>query len=282
MGTSQASITETDLIRVAEQLPAAPRLLVELGQAINDPNVDADDVVALLRQDQSMVAQLIRMANSVVYAPAEPIGSLERAVATIGFAEVHRLVGVVAARALSELTTRWYPISAAKVRQNALYVAVIMEELAKPAHESPRRCYTVGLLRTIGMLALDRLARPDDTIVPYGESGEKDLPAWERQTWGMSNVEAAEIILRHWKMPHETISAIRHHYQPAGRHNPLTHLLMLAASSAHDRYFGIPGEEPYLVPGAENFTKAGVLPLDFQQACEAAQRSFDRLLLAGG
>jgi HD-like signal output (HDOD) protein len=282
MGSTQAAITEADLVRVAEKLPAAPRLLVELGQAMQDPDVEADEVVALLRQDQSLVAQIIRMANSAAYAPASPVGSLERALAAVGFAEVHRLVGVVASRQLSELTTRWYPISAAKIRQNALYVAVIMEELAKPARESPRQCYTAGLLRTIGMLALDRLSQPNDQVVPFGESGEQDLPAWERQTWGMSNVEAAEIILRQWKLPHETVTAVRHHYQPAGRHNPIAHLLLLAASSAHDRYFGIPGEEAYLVPAPENFTKSGVKPLHFQQACEEAQRNFDRLLMAAG
>lgn len=282
MNVLPPSYTDEDFIRIAEKLPAAPRLLVALGQAINNPQVEAEEVTELLRQDQSLVAQIIRMANSVAYSPKSPVGSLERALATVGFAEVHRLVGLVAARQLSELTTRWYPISSTKIRQNALYVAVIMEELARVAGEKPRTCYTVGLLRTIGMLALDRLARPDLAILPFGESGEPDLMTWERRFWGVSNGEAAEKILWHWKMPHETVSAIRHHYQPAGRHNPLIHLLLLAASSAHDRFWGIPGEENYLLPAAENFAKSGVEPLRFQQASEAAQRTFDRLLMAAG
>jgi len=282
VGSITPNYSDADLLRAAEKLPTAPRLLVELGELIHDPRTETDDVMVLLRQDQALVAQVIRMANSAAYAPSSPVGSLERALAAVGFAEVHRLVGVVAARQLSEVLMRWYPISGKKLRQNALYVAVIMEELARAARESPRSCYTIGLLRTIGMMTLDRLAPPDQAIVPYDAGCEMDFATWEREQWGMTNPEAAARILRGWKMPHETITAIQYHYQPAGRHNPMIHLLILAASSALDRYFGLPGEEQYLLPTPENFTKAGVQPLHFQQACEAAQRTFERLLMAEG
>jgi len=275
-------ISDAELIRVAGQLPVAPRLLVELGQALHDPDVESREVVKLLRQDTTLVAQLIRMANSAAYAPAQPVGSLERALACIGFAEVHRLVGVEASRQLAEQPMRYYPVTGAKLRQNALYVAVIMEELARPARESSRSCYTVGLLRTIGMMALERLAGPGAAIPPFAESGETALDTWEQKHWGVTSGEVAEKILLHWRLPHETVTAIRHHYRPAGRHNPLIHLLALAASSAADRFFGIPGEECHLTPTAENFTKSGVKPLEFQQACERAQVIFDRLSMAAG
>jgi len=45
-------------------------------QLINSPNVESSEVVALLRQDPPLVAQIVRIANSAAYAPAEPVGSL--------------------------------------------------------------------------------------------------------------------------------------------------------------------------------------------------------------
>ena len=95
-------VGDAELVRVAQDLPAGPRLLVELGQLIRDPRTDAADVIALLRQDASLVARIIRMANSVAYARAEPAGSIEEAVAGVGFREVHRLVGAVAATQLHD------------------------------------------------------------------------------------------------------------------------------------------------------------------------------------
>lgn len=275
-----SSFSSADLQKVAEKLPTAPRLLVELGQLMRNPHAESDDVVALLRQDSSLVAQIIRMANSAAYAPAEPVGSLERALAFVGFAEVHRLVGVVAAAQLADQKMRLYPIDSARLRLNTLFVAVLMEELAKPAHEHPRNCYTVGLLRTIGMMALERLAPADGGIPRFAESGATELDVWERQHWGLSNVEAAEAILLHWKLPHETVTAIRHHYHPAGKHNPIIHLLTLAAGAAADRFYGIPGEEAYWRLTAENFAKAGLEPMRFQLACDQAQRKYEHLRIA--
>jgi HD-like signal output (HDOD) protein len=48
-------------------------------QLMHNPDVEAGEVVALLRQDPPLVAQIVRMANSAAYAPAQPVGSLERA-----------------------------------------------------------------------------------------------------------------------------------------------------------------------------------------------------------
>jgi HD-like signal output (HDOD) protein len=242
--------------------------------------VDSSEVIALLRQDPSLVAQIIRMANSVAYAPTEPVGSIERALASVGFVEAHRMAGVVAARQLAGWNFALYPFNGNKLQQNALYVAVIMEELARETGEKTRSCYTVGLLRTIGMMMLERLAGPDSAIPPFATSGETVLDVWERKHWGTTNVEVAEQVLLRWRLPHETVSAIRHHYRPANRHNPVLHLLTLAATSAADRFFGIPGEESYWTLKSENFIKAGLTELKYLRACERAQRTFDRLTRA--
>lgn len=275
-------VSEQELQAVAARLPTAPRLLVELGQLMNDPAADATDVVGLLRRDPPLVAQVIRISNSAAYCPSEPIGSLERAIAFVGFAEVHRLVGVVANAQLAEQRLRLYPFNAAHLRQNTLFVALLMEELAKPAGERPRSCYTVGLLRTIGMMALERLAHLDRGIPTFRDSGEAALDVWERKHWGITNAEAAEKILLHWRLPFETVTAIRHHYDPAGKHNPIIHLLKLAATAASDRFGGLPGEEGYWRVAPDNFTKAGITERDFQIACERAQRKFEQLKDAVG
>jgi HD-like signal output (HDOD) protein len=274
--------SDIEIHQIAAKLPTAPRLLVEFGQLMHHPHTGSDDIVALLRQDLPLVAQIIRMANSAAYAPAEPVGSLERALAVVGFAEVHRLVGVVAAAQLADQTMRLYPVDGAKLRLNSLFVAVLMEELARPAGERPRSCYTVGLLRTIGMMALERLAAPGAGIPPFRESGETVLTAWEQKHWGLTNMEAAEKILRHWRLPPATTVAIRHHCQPAGRHHPIIHLLTLAAAAAADRFYGIPGEETYWRLTPENFTKAGLDERGYHAACEQAQRKYEQLRIAVG
>ena len=65
------AFSEAEIVRVAQKLSSAPRLLVELGELMNDPNTDAKDVVSLLKQDPALIAQILRMANSAAYAAAD-------------------------------------------------------------------------------------------------------------------------------------------------------------------------------------------------------------------
>ncbi len=283
MSTETVLLPDQDFIQVAEKLPTAPRLLVEFGRLMQNAHIEADEVVGLLRQDPPLVAQIIRMANSVAYAPPEPVGSLQRAIAFVGFAEVHRLVGAVSALQLSEQKISLYPVDASRFRLNALFVAVLMEELAKWTKERPHTCYAVGLLRTIGMLALERMPPlPGVTATPFLESGETELDAWEQKTWGITNVEAAEKILLHWRLPRETALAIRHHYRPEGRHNPVIHLLTLAAGVAADLDHGIPGEQSYWRLTTDTYEKAGLAPGCMPSISERAQAKFDRLKIVVG
>ena len=276
-----STFSETEFRLVAQELPAAPRLLVEIGQLFRKPSVDVADITALLRQDTALVARLIRMANSAVYGRAEPAGSIEEALACIGFREVHRLIGVVAAAHLSDLPLKLYGIDCERLHQNSLFVAVIMEELAEEAGEDPGSCYTVDLLRSIGKMALDRLAE-ENPAQTFAASGETELDVWEQKNWGITNCEVAEKILLHWRLPQDTVVSIRHHYRPDHRHNPIIHLLNLAAGSAHDRLFGLPGEENFWKPTPENFAKAGLSERNFQRASERAQRTFQRLCATTG
>ena len=270
-------------IDVAAKLPTAPRLLVELGHLLVSPHTEQSHVVSLLRRDTAIVASLIRMANSAAYSPAEPVGSLERAVAMVGFAEVHRLVGAIAAGQMAEQAFRLYPVTNHQLRQHTLFTAVLLEELAVAAKEShPRTCYTAGLLRSIGMMALERLGDQDPRIPPYKESGEATMEAWERHFWGVTNHEVAEKILRHWRMPHETVGAVRYHQQPGGRHNPVIHLLRLAVAAANDRLATLSGGDEDWSITSENFAKAGLSERRYFETCEKAQRKFEQLRSAVG
>jgi HD-like signal output (HDOD) protein len=270
------------LLEVAERLPTAPRILAELGELMNDAHVESDDVVAVLRQDPPLTAQLIRMANSAAYASPVAVGSLERALVVLGFAEVHRLVGAVAAAQMSEQGIRYYPVNPAQLRLSTLFTAVLMEELARWTGERPRSSYAVGLLRPIGIMALERLGPRDKGTPPFAQSGEKLLDEWERRHWGLTNVEAAGAILAHWRLPAESVLAIRHHYEPLLRQTPMVHMLAIAAATAAACGYEIPGQEPHWQLTAKVYARAGLDPDLLPVVTEKAQRKFAQLNLVVG
>lgn len=273
---SPYSLSTELLLHLAQQLPAAPRLLAELGRRIRDPQASAESVVELLRRDPTLVSRLLVMANSAAYARTEPIGSVENAVVAIGFREVHRLVGVVAAAQMTDEGLPLHGISGARMRENALFTATVMEELGGRRHLDGHTCYTVGLLRSIGKFVLERAARHAEMqVLPFSASGEQDVAQWERKIWGIDSWQVTARILQHWELPSEIVVAIEFHEHPAGRPEPAVHLLNLAAAMAAQNGYGLPGEHPRM--DAETLAAAGLTEDQCHYALERAEETFRRL-----
>ncbi len=262
---------------VAQRLPAVPRLLVDLGVRLNNPYTTSDDIVAILRQDPSLVSRIIQVANSVFQARVRPAASIEEAVAAVGFGEVHRLVGAVAAAQFGNWPLKLYGISTGRLRENSLFVATVMEEFATETGGDARNGYTLGLLRSIGKMALEQCARLDAGAPPFAQSGETVLGAWETRQWGVDNCTVAERILTHWRLPAEAVRAVQHHYRPLTQTDPLVHLLSLATSAVHAMGYGLPGEEVYCQTTEVTLARTGLDARRCRAACERAQLTFDRL-----
>lgn len=274
-------LADSELLRVVETLPTSPQLLAELGPRLQGAEVDLAEVTGLLRRDAGLTARLIAMANSAAYARAEPAASLEEAVACIGYREVYRLIGAVAAAQIADEPLHYYGVDGPRLRQNALFVALVMEELAESVGCDARAAYTMGLLRSIGKIALDRLGRQNPASVPF-DSRSTNLTAWERSQWGRANGDAAAIILRAWRFPEETVVAIRDHYTPGDTHGAAVHMLNIASGAADFRSFGLPGEADYWQFTQENFGRSGVDEGKLVWAGERAFRTLQRICSALG
>lgn len=266
-----------DLLRVAQAFPATPRIMADLGRLLRNPNADLKEITAHLKHDSALAARLLRIANSAAFAQSEPVASIEDAAALIGFQEIHRLVGAVAVDQFSLCNYPLYGFPGRRLRENALFVALLMEELAGPAQEDPQAAYTIGLFRSIGKLALEKLAEEDEHIAPFQSATHPDLVEWEKHAFGLISNEATAAILQQWHFPHEISKAIAEHYYAAGRSHPLTHLLNLAANMADKLGYGLPGEAAYWLDTDEVYRKSGLDARNSKRYIDRAFVAFDRL-----
>lgn len=271
-----------DLLRVAQGFPATPQILAELGQLLRNPNTELADIALRLKRDSALTARLMRIANSAALAQSEPVASIEDAAALIGFQEIHRLVGAVAIDHFSLGDFAAYGFTGRRFRENALLVALLMEELAIPAQEDVRAAYTIGLLRSLGKIALEKLVAGAGTIARFDPAVSPDLAVWEDLTFGTTSNAATFVILEHWHFPREITLAIGEHYAPAGRTHPLTHLLNLAAHMADKLGYGLPGESRYWLETEEVYRKSGLDPRQSKRFIDRAFVAFDRLSRALG
>jgi len=263
------------LFYVVKTLPAAPQILAQLGRLLLDMNSDLTDIADLLKRDAALTTRIIRISNCSLYNTGRPFGSLEEALARVGYTEVYRLTGFAAVAQLADEKLGFYGITGAQLRENALLTALIMEGLAHETRLDPRISYTAGLLRSIGKIALDRLTRDRAYSGSYAAQGSGPLAQWESSFIGMSNCEAAAMILGEWRFPHETINAIRDHYEPGAAADSLAHLLNLAAGAAEGCGHGLPGEASYWPPTAEKFALANIAEKNLREAVAYAMETFE-------
>lgn len=237
-------IPRETLLHVVKSMPAAPRILAELGHLLLDPNSDMGEVTSLLRRDTALTARIIRISNSAFYNAGHPYASLEEALARVGYMEVYRLTGVAAVSQVADKPLPLYGITAAQFRENSLLTALIAEALAMRVGLDFRLAYTAGLLRSIGKIGLDGVARNGAYRGAYTrECGP--LAEWETQFIGLTNCEAAAIILKEWRFPATTIGGIRDHYLTGKDSAVLAQLLNVAAGVAEKAGVALTGETTY-------------------------------------
>lgn len=242
------AIPRETLLHVAKSLPAAPRILAELGHLLLDPNSDMSEVTALLRRDAALTARIIRISNSAFYNPGTPFSSLEEALARVGYMEVYRLTGFAAVSQVADKPLSTYGVSGAQVRENALLTALVAEILAPRVGLESRMAYTAGLLRSIGKIALEGLTRSGPQRVFYPGRSAGALAEWESRTVSITNCEAAAVILTEWRFPAATVAGIRDHYLLENDRSPLAQLLNVASGAAERGGHAFPGESDYWQP----------------------------------
>jgi HD-like signal output (HDOD) protein len=209
-------ITDAQFQAAADRLPSTPQVFSRLGMALHDPNIDVDDISAILKLDAALSARLLRLSNSPGFMGNEPAGDLTEAVQRVGFREVFRLVGLAMSSQLYIQGLPVYGMPGTELWENSLAVALALERLAPLAGGvDERNAYTVGLLRPIGRLLVQRLAAVN-ACAPL--SARKETASmvirWEQETFGLTSVDAAERLFALWGLPADLAVTLRYQFHP--------------------------------------------------------------------
>lgn len=276
-----ALFSREKLLQVARTLPADLQVLSQLGETLQDVNSELDEIANLLRRDIALAARIVRISNSPVFGGGGSIASIEDAVNRVGFSEILKLVGTATAARFAERALEIYGINAQALRDNMLFGAFAAEALAGAGGHESRTAYTAGLLRTLGMMVLDRASRGQIPLDRrYASDRWPNYTAWEGATFGTENHEVTAIILEEWRFPAQIGLAIRaHHMRRASDHDrPLAALLHVANGLVHRAQRGFVGEEDRWDITRENLRTAGLTEDDIAPAMAAAEAAFRRAI----
>lgn len=143
-------------------LPAFPLVASRLVDCLEQPDADVDRVEEIIGQDASITAQVIRAANSALYASAVPIESLRQALMRLGFRETAGVAMAAACRTLFEMEDRAelevFPDVWERLWESALGGAYTGRLLANELKlGDPGRVFLAAMFRDVGSLLVLKL-----------------------------------------------------------------------------------------------------------------------------
>lgn len=225
------------------QLPAMPRIFLQLGQALAAPNVSAARLAAIVELDAALAAKVLQLANSSFFSRGQPVADLQQAVVRAGVETLRALTLLVEAYELPAL-----PSADRRVLQRH---ALLTARLAVAIVESGgglELAFSGGLLHDIGKLAL-AVARPVLFEACWRQAGCDGFVFHELEqvVAPPGHGPLGGYLLGLWGLPAPIVDAVLQHHdaieRPAGDRG-VTLAVQLANRLANEAAF--PGGDPQI------------------------------------
>ena len=145
LGSSlQARATSGDL-----ELPVLPTSATQVLALCNGDSCDARELASKIESDQSLTGHVLRVSNSAVYAPNEPIISLSQAVARLGLSSLCEITLAVAVRG-KVFNAPGFQKTLERLWKHSAVSAAFSKEIARTLRKNVEGAFLCGLLGNIG------------------------------------------------------------------------------------------------------------------------------------
>jgi HD-like signal output (HDOD) protein len=224
------------------QLPTISTVVQELISSLGHDDADIGELIAKVRQDQSLSARVLRLANSPYYGGRRTVGGIDDAVSMIG---LNALRTIVIASGVCGAINKVEGVDLVSFWKHSQLTAQMAKSLGKLAGLNPEFAYAAGLMHRIGQLLIN---------MSYPDIGQKvtqecrnlsvgELAGLERLQLSFDHSEVSAELARQWHFPLEIQGALRHYIRPDTEGaTPYSGVVNLAASMAFGIEQGMPDE----------------------------------------
>lgn len=209
------SIIESIMSKVIN-LPTLPEVVKQVRQLVHDPNSSADDLAAIMKQDQVLSFRVLTLVNSAYYLVPQKVIDVRRAISIVGYNTVFQLVlSVSVFNALPQNSGKNFNVKA--LWKHSLGCAVAAETIARRRRYPVSVCqeiFTAGLMHDLGKVAIASFF-PDvmemivtnaiDKNISFHQSEkELDLPGHDF---------VGQRMAERWYLPETILAAIGWHHR---------------------------------------------------------------------
>ena len=212
------------------QVPQLPTTALSALELAGRPSAEVGAIVHLITTDPLLSSELLKLANSALFATSVPADTLHQAVMRVGLRSLRGLIFSASMRGVL-FKGRVLSDYAEEVWRQALSVAGVARAIARPLGHDPEQAYLLGLLHDIGKVALLSLLREEV------RSGVDMAPALVGQVFHSLHEKSGAAMAAAWKLPAELRSVAGcHHDLAENRDHPRHAALALLAHQIDLRF----------------------------------------------
>ncbi|HRX83785.1 MAG TPA: HDOD domain-containing protein [Phycisphaerae bacterium] len=204
-----------------DALPPLPATSVRLINVIGDPSASVTDIVEVIKYDQALTSEVLRLCNSAYFGLSRQIASLNDAMVCLGTLKLLQLVMSVHANAMLTLPQEGYGLEAGMLWRQSVATALAAADFAKRVrYQNVNLAFTAGLLHDIGKIVLSRHVAEEFTAI-LAQVNEKKCTfvEAEREVLGFDHTQVGGLVAERWKLPEAIVRCIKYQYEPQ-RLNP--------------------------------------------------------------
>lgn len=205
-----------ELFPASRQLPTLPVLYLEVSRMLDNPFTSSREISLMLMKDQAMVARILRLSNSALYAKPQEITSLANAVTYLGTQTLRNIILQIAMVRMFPLDKKDIPeFSALTFWEHSLGTAyftnILEKKLNLPASED---YYIGGLLHDLGKLMIYHYY-PDrfKEIIHWQVHENVACDEAEEKVLGVNHADIGEFLAQKWQFKSAVVGAIRDHHK---------------------------------------------------------------------
>ncbi len=202
------------------ELPAISPMSTKLLGVIGDDSVSIHQLADIIRQDASLDARIIGLANSAYFGQREPITSVEDAIfKALGLRLTQNLALSIALSGPFGSHTQCAAFDVHGFWLKAVLTANLTQSFCKLLQEKQRinrdTAYLAGLLYEFGLLPLVYLFPEQmNTLFASSKTRHEDLCETLRKELDTDQHEVGAWLATNWRLPTAIIDVIAHHADP--------------------------------------------------------------------
>lgn len=205
----------TLLLKSIDKIPAFPLTVHKVNELMRDPDYSNSSLVEILKLDQSVTANLLKMCNSAYFGSRRRISTLNEAVIFLGQENILRAVNAAGVATLFK-GADGYGVASSDLWKHSVGAALVSQIVLRRVfqREDPA-LFTAVLMHDIGKIILGQFVNKSYLRISalVHQHGYSFLKA-EQEIIGIDHAELGGRIARKWNFPEMITDVIAYHHQP--------------------------------------------------------------------